>query len=104
MIASGKRAVGADLDGPAVGQELAAGVLARAPRGAVTFVLARVAPGARAMVSGMTIPEGAGSRRILVRAAGRGLAALGVGDALKDPALTIFESRGPSVQIGRAHV
>ncbi len=58
---------------------------------------AQVGTGGGIIISGLSIAPGGGARKILVRAAGPALTGLGVGGALVNPALAVFD--GNNVQI-----
>ena len=58
---------------------------------------AQVGTGGGIIISGLSIAPGTGARKILVRAAGPALTALGVGGALSDPAIAVFD--GGNLQI-----
>ena len=58
---------------------------------------ALVGTGATVMIPGITIAPGAGVRKLLIRAAGPALTALGVPGALADPTITIVTSAGVTV-------
>ncbi len=58
---------------------------------------AQVGSGAGILISGLSIAPGSGARKILIRAAGPALTALGVGGALVDPAIAVFD--GSNTQI-----
>ncbi len=50
--------------------------------------------GANVLISGITVAPGGGSRKLLIRAAGPALTALGVPGALTDPTLTVTNAAG----------
>ncbi|MBC7369353.1 MAG: DUF1800 domain-containing protein [Undibacterium sp.] len=52
-----------------------------------------VAPGNGILISGLVIAPGAGTRRLLIRAAGPSLTPLGVAGALSDPVFSIFDGK-----------
>ncbi len=58
---------------------------------------ARVGTGASLLIPGITIAPGTGSRRLLVRAVGPGLAAFNVPGLLADPKLELFNSAGVKI-------
>jgi len=59
-----------------------------------------VGTGTATFFSGLSVAPGGGARRVLVRAAGPGLAQLGVEGALVDPALAILDSAGRQIANG----
>ncbi len=61
---------------------------------------ALVGSGANTLFSGLVVAPGGGARRLLIRAAGPGLAALGVTGALTDPALAVLDSAGRQLANG----
>jgi hypothetical protein len=61
----------------------------------------RVEIGQDRLIAGFVI-TGESARRVLIRAAGPGLAALGVPDVLKDPELTLFTARGNVIRTAAA--
>ncbi len=61
--------------------------------------MAQVGSGSGILISGLSIAPGDGARKILVRAAGPALTALGVGGALADPSIAVFDGSAPPVQI-----
>jgi len=58
---------------------------------------ARVGTGANILIPGIVVSPGGGTRRLLVRAAGPSLGALGVADALANPILTVLDASGAVV-------
>ena len=61
---------------------------------------ALVGSGASGLFSGLNVAPGGGARRVLVRAAGPALTALGVPGALADPSLAILDSAGRQIASG----
>ncbi|WP_414661300.1 DUF1800 family protein [Horticoccus sp. 23ND18S-11] len=61
---------------------------------------ALVGNGSNTLFSGLSVAPGGGARRVLVRAAGPGLTALGVDGALTDPSIAILDSAGRQVASG----
>jgi uncharacterized protein (DUF1800 family) len=61
---------------------------------------ALVGTGANTFFSGLVVAPGGGARRVLVRAAGPSLAALGVTGTLADPAIAILDSAGRQIANG----
>ena len=59
---------------------------------------AQVGTGASVMIPGVVIAPGAGTRRLLVRAAGPALAAFGLADALPDPVFVVRRADGAEIQ------
>lgn len=58
---------------------------------------ARVGTGANLLIPGITIGPGTGSRRLLIRAVGPGLAAFNVPGPLADPKLELFNAAGAKI-------
>lgn len=58
---------------------------------------AQVGTGGNILIPGLVVSSGSGIRRLLIRAAGPSLAALGVAGALGDPTLTVLGSNGATV-------
>ena len=61
---------------------------------------ALVGSGNTTFFSGLSVASGGGARRVLVRAAGPSLGALGVGGALADPAIAILDTAGRQIANG----
>ncbi len=61
---------------------------------------ALVGSGTTTFFSGLSVAAGGGARRVLVRAAGPALGALGVGGALADPAIAILDTAGRQIANG----
>jgi uncharacterized protein (DUF1800 family) len=61
---------------------------------------ALVGNGVNTFFSGLVVAPGGGARRVLVRAAGPALGALGVAGALTDPSLAILDSAGRQIANG----
>lgn len=61
---------------------------------------ALVGTGNNAFFSGLSVASGGGARRVLIRAAGPALGALGVPGALADPSLAILDAAGRQVANG----
>jgi uncharacterized protein (DUF1800 family) len=61
---------------------------------------AMVGSGANTFFSGLVVAPGGGARRVLIRAAGPSLGALGVGGTLADPSLAILDSAGRQIANG----
>ncbi len=61
---------------------------------------ALVGSGNTTFFSGLSVAAGGGARRVLVRAAGPSLEALGVGGALADPSIAILDSAGRQIANG----
>ncbi|MFM8337992.1 MAG: DUF1800 family protein [Opitutaceae bacterium] len=61
---------------------------------------ALVGSGNTTFFSGLSVAPGGGARRVLVRAAGPSLGALGVGGALSDPAIAILDKDGRQIANG----
>ena len=61
---------------------------------------ALVGNGANTFFSGLSVAPGGGARRVLIRAAGPSLSALGVGGALADPAIAILDSSARQIANG----
>ena len=58
---------------------------------------ATVSSGSGTLIAGLVIAPGDGTRRLLVRAAGPGLALFGVGDANPNPAFVVLDGQGRQV-------
>ncbi len=58
---------------------------------------ALVGTGGNILIPGLVISDGNGTRRLLVRAAGPSLGALGVGGALVDPTMTVLRAGGATL-------
>src|SRR3954465_16066990 len=58
---------------------------------------ALVGTGANTFFSGLVVAPGGGARRVLVRAAGPSLGALGVGGTLADPSLAVLDTAGRQI-------
>ena len=61
---------------------------------------ALVGSGTTTFFSGLSVAAGGGARRVLVRAAGPALGALGVGGAIADPAIAILDTAGRQIANG----
>ncbi len=61
---------------------------------------ALVGAGANTFFSGLAVAPGGGARRVLVRAAGPALSALGVSGALADPAIAVVDAAGRQIAGG----
>ncbi|MSU47851.1 MAG: DUF1800 family protein [Opitutus sp.] len=61
---------------------------------------ALVGSGGNTFFSGLVVASGGGARRVLVRAAGPSLGALGVGGALADPSIAILDAAGRQIAGG----
>ncbi len=58
---------------------------------------AQVGTGGNILIPGLVISPGSGTRRLLIRAAGPALGALGVGGVLTDPTLVVLNASGATV-------
>lgn len=61
---------------------------------------ALVGTGAQTFFSGLSVAPGGGARRVLIRAAGPGLTALGVTNAISDPAVAVLDTAARQVAGG----
>ncbi len=61
---------------------------------------AAVTAGNGILIAGLSIAPGGGARRLLIRAAGPSLGALGVGGSIANPVFSILDSRGAIVSAG----
>jgi hypothetical protein len=96
-VASSAR--GATSPGSANGARLEPAAL-EVPRNGVPtvgFTMAQVGPGAAVLTTGLSVPEAADARRLLVRAAGPALASFGMEAPLARPTITIFKATGENV-------